>query len=426
MLSFKQYILEQQIIIEDRISFIKKQFPGNEHVVDFFATNADPTPNKIHTQWIMNQYKKGDIKHEDHERVQNALKHFGNPAVKRQLKAAGHPTDVNQYSLSSLESAIAPHIGAISGKQEKREAKIKGADLVHNDKQLGVTVHHIKTEQASCAYGANTKWCTSGEKDNQFKRHDKLGPVYVVQHQGKKYQFHTATAQLKDEQNQDVSFKDLHPDIAKSLGQSTHSEIAKANVMFGNPHAAADHLTKALSDSDSLLRQKAIQHPNVTAEHITKALNDDNWKVREAAIKHPNATSEHVSKALNDTDAKVVKAAIQHPKMSAEHITTALETGESLTRHTVMQHPAATAEHITTALADKNSSVRVIALRHPNVNAQHLEVASKSNDPSLRAAAMYHPKATMEQLKAGLKDPDPVVSDAAYTAHKRKIAAGEK
>mgnify|MGYP003705079675 CR=1 FL=1 len=41
--------------------------------------------------------------------------------------------------------------------------------------------------------------------------------------------------QSLDEKNDSVKFKDLHPDIAKSLSKSTNPEIEKLNITHGNP-----------------------------------------------------------------------------------------------------------------------------------------------------------------------------------------------
>lgn len=81
MLSFKQFIL----LLEDRIDFLKTQFQGkldtshdplavhkdSNAIIDHFATHADPSHNKMYTNWILIQYQKADpqIWHHKHEWV---------------------------------------------------------------------------------------------------------------------------------------------------------------------------------------------------------------------------------------------------------------------------------------------------------------------------------------------------------------------
>ena len=345
MLTFKQFIIEQLLILEDRLGKIKKIFKDKintdhdteaEHkdsdaIVDHFSTHADPTHNKAHTQWIVSRYRQGQFRQEDHPRIREALSTFDRPAVKAGLKANKKPTDINQYkSLSDLEDAVEPHKEAISGKEEEKKIKAEGADLIHSGN--GVTIHHIKTKEAACSYGARTKWCTAGEKDNMFDSYNKRGPIYVIQHQGRKYQFHTKSKQFMDEKDKPVEFKDLHPDITKEMSNSEHPEVQKANLMFKNPHVTTEHITKALNDNDINIRGLAIQHPNATAEHITKALNDTSVYVRLSAIYHPNATAEHISKALDDENSDVRYAAIHHPNVTQEHITKALDDNDEYVR----------------------------------------------------------------------------------------------
>ena len=321
MKTFRQFIYEQAILLEERLDKIKDLFRDKidtshdttaEHqksddIINHFANHADPTAKKTNTQWIVNKYRQKQFRQEDHPRIKEALSNF--EKYKGKLKEAGKPTDINQYkSLSDVEDVVEPHIGKVSsGKEKKRQIKSEGADLIHSGN--GVTIHHIKNEQAACAYGANTKWCTAGKENNMFNHYNKYGPIHVIQHQGRKYQFHTTSKQFMDEKDNPVEMKNIHPDIQKEMAKSDHPEIQKANILFKNPHISKEHITKALDDEDSDVRYAAIRHPNVIPEHITKALDDDDWGVRQAAIEHPNVTPEHITKALDDEHAGVRYAA---------------------------------------------------------------------------------------------------------------------
>jgi HEAT repeat protein len=413
MLTFKQYLYEQFLILEDRLSKIKEifkdkidtshdalaQHKDSDAIVDHFATHADPTQNKAHTQWIVGRYREGEFRQEDHPRIREALSTFDRPAVKAALKASKKPTDINQYkSLSDLEDAVEPHKEAISGKQEEKKIKSEGADLIHNDKDLGVTVHHIKTEEASCSYGAGTRWCTAGEKKNDFHRLNKQGPIHIIQHQGRKYQFHIESNQFMDEKNNPTDLTKVHPDIAKSLSKSNHPKIIKANFLFKNPNIKPEHITKALDDEDEYVRLAAVKHPKFGThpDHITKALDDEDEYVREAAVKHPNATPDHITKALDDEDEYVRLAAVKHPKFGThpDHITKALNDKNSNVRLAAVKHPNATPDHITKALDDEDEYVRKAAIQHPNfgTHPDHITKALDDKNSNVRLAAVKHPK----------------------------------
>ena len=73
---FKQWLEEQTIILEDRIDGIKKRFPDHAEHVEHYASKADPTKKKIHTQWIMGQHAKGHVLPEDHPQIHQDLSDF--------------------------------------------------------------------------------------------------------------------------------------------------------------------------------------------------------------------------------------------------------------------------------------------------------------------------------------------------------------
>lgn len=170
-------------------------------IIDHFASKADPTSNKSYTQWIVNRYKQKDIRQEDHPRIKTALANFDKYKSKLIKK------DINQYkSVSEIEDAVEPYLDkVVSKKEEKRQQKIEGADLIHNGPNI--TVHQLKTKKAACQYGRGTKWCTAARKNNMFDEYNKQGPLYVVTNKntGKKHQFHFETDQFTNEKKMSLS-----------------------------------------------------------------------------------------------------------------------------------------------------------------------------------------------------------------------------
>lgn len=424
MLTFKQFILEQIILLENRIAFIKSQFPGKEDLVDRVAANADPTPNKKYTHWIMKQHEQG-VSPDDHGRIRSTLEHFSSSAVQRGMKESGDSTDLNKHTLSSLERAIGPHIGKQSGKQEKQEIKSKGSDLIHNDTESGVTVHHLKTKEAACSYGAGTRWCTAGEKDNQFDRYNKEGPLILVQHGGRKYQI--SNKEMMDEKNHPVSIEDLHPDIQESLSKSNHPYIIRANLEHKNPHTSSDQITAALGSGDQSVRHAAIRHHNVTADHIKMALsNKKDWGLRLIASRHPKARGEDLEKVMNDPNHEVRYEAIKNPNSTSNHVKTALKDKHYLPRMFAASHLKATVEDIHKALKDEHPNIQLAAIKNPNATEGHFEQAMKSKYIEVRGGLMYHPRVPMRIIEKGLKDRSVTVKDAAETAYKRRTSSNAK
>ena len=112
MLTFRQFLYEQFLILEDRLNKIKDIFKNkidtshdtlaqhkdSDAIVDHFATHADPTQNKAHTQWIVNLYRQGQFRQEDHPRIREALSTFDRPAVKADRKSTRLNSSHSQQS----------------------------------------------------------------------------------------------------------------------------------------------------------------------------------------------------------------------------------------------------------------------------------------------------------------------------------------
>ena len=68
-MTFRQYLKEQRLLLEDRLGKIKDIFKNkidsshdtlgthksSDDIVDHFANHADPTKNKEYTQWTVNK-----------------------------------------------------------------------------------------------------------------------------------------------------------------------------------------------------------------------------------------------------------------------------------------------------------------------------------------------------------------------------------
>jgi hypothetical protein len=82
--------------------------------------------------------------------------------------------DINQYSPDELRQALK----LAEQVKTKTEYKREGADKVfENDK---VIVYIIKSKEASCSYGAGTKWCTTSKDQNMFHYYDQNNNLYYI------------------------------------------------------------------------------------------------------------------------------------------------------------------------------------------------------------------------------------------------------
>lgn len=209
-----------------------QEMPAGD-ILDKLLT-ADPTGSTgKYLQWIVNQYLKGQFKLEDTSRIKGELETFQSVSSKLDKK------DINQYkTLPDLYAALKPFEGqeVISNREEDRRMEQKfyetgEAVLIATTPNKIIELH---SEAAAKYFGRGTKWCTAANEDNMFSHYynaedeqfdgedeeeeywddNPMYALYVIIHNGKKYQYHPHTDQFMDEQDQPVN-----PETARSMLQ---------------------------------------------------------------------------------------------------------------------------------------------------------------------------------------------------------------
>ena len=219
---FESFLLTEN---QKRIDFLKGHFAqgfdtshdtlakhqNTDAIVDHFAKKADPSSNKEHSQWILNQYKKKNIRQEDATGIKRTLKDFE--------KAKGHleKKDLNQYDhIADLRDAVGAKI-KLANKEEhaKKAAKDrKEEDLHHLYSEDGVEGYKIPNKESSIRnYGpggakAKTNWCTAANSNQNMFNHYKGGKYTMHFPNGHVLQFHHQSQQIMDERDQPISEHD--------------------------------------------------------------------------------------------------------------------------------------------------------------------------------------------------------------------------
>lgn len=439
LIESSKYLLEsslyESLLLEDRIQFLKDRNPeiDSSHdtlaqhrlasdIIDHFSNNADPSKNKQHTQWILGQYKKKQVRQEDTPRIHEVLSNFDKYKSKLDKK------DINQYkTISDVSDAVRPHIGTAATKSEaKQESIVKGRTLVH-DNGKGLKVYRLEKtpegKQASQeiygggheAGGTHTSWCTAARSEQcMFDHYSKDEPLHVIHTpSGNVYQAHVKSDQLMDAKDNEFNLERHKSDIKYVSDALDHIPNGWKMKLDRNLPMNKEHLDKALNDENEDVRKAAARNPNATKEHLDKALNDKEWSVRRLAAIHPNATKEHLDKAINDEDEDVRKAAAGHPNATKEHLDKAINDPEYNVRSRAAEHPKATKENIDKALNDNHWHVRMVAAGHPNATKENIDKALSDNNEYVRSVAAGHPNATKENLVKAIDDEDWTVIEAA-------------
>jgi hypothetical protein len=194
------------------------------------AVAADPTSynkGKIvkvgnFVKWILKLYTNGSWKGGDSYETRDLLTKF----IKYKSKLPIEKRDINRFnSVSELYSLIRTLEG--QGVKTQSDVKREGAEVVYEDSEWKIVIPH--TEEASCIYGAHTRWCTAGRERNMFDYYNEQGPLYININKvtGDKYQFHFESKSFMDAEDKTISPKEIGLskgaiDYYKSIGKEPY------------------------------------------------------------------------------------------------------------------------------------------------------------------------------------------------------------
>jgi hypothetical protein len=176
---------------------------------DIISSNLNANKLGEYAKWLLNLYKKGNLKTEDLYKAKEYIPIFDKMKKAKKLVQP----DINIYnSLSDMYKVIEPYMNqqTISNKENAKNIKNTEADLVYEDNDWKVITP--KTYKASCLYGANTQWCTASKKsDMQFNKYSSKGKLYININKktGRKYQFHFETDSFMDETDDPISLRNI-------------------------------------------------------------------------------------------------------------------------------------------------------------------------------------------------------------------------
>ena len=199
---------------------IVSDLAGEDYVLDKFE-RIDPTPNKQYIQPVMNMYIKDKFKgFEDSQRLRDALALFA------RFKQRLDKRDINQYaSLHELEDAIEPHELELTKKEKRQQGEYhidpSSYDIFAESARYVVIIPI--TSQASCSFGAGTKWCTASKGSSEyFDEYRQEGPLYIVRTKDANYdkdsiiatsnplyQFHFESGQFMNVQDRPITLNGL-------------------------------------------------------------------------------------------------------------------------------------------------------------------------------------------------------------------------
>ena len=278
MKSYQSLLESFELLTEDRIDYLKNQYKDklstdhdqlakhkeSDKIIDHFASKADPSTGKVHTQWLVGQYAKKNIRQEDAPQIKSTLNDFA--LVKDNLEKK----DLNQYKdVGELRDAIAAQKATVEKKvkAKKTEAEEKSASMEKLYDEDGVTGFKIPNRAASIKnYGpqgtlAQTHWCTAANSDNNMFNHYKGGKYTMHFPNGEVLQYHHQSGQIMDKydrpvQEDDPRFAEHTHHIAKFINQTAKNESGESALVKRFKHYEPEEIEHHLSQYEKAASTK--------------------------------------------------------------------------------------------------------------------------------------------------------------------------
>jgi len=289
--------------------------------IEWVANEIDPTGNSKYTKWIISRFvdPNGGIRFvEDLSKLTEPMTRYAKLTQSGAIPANNR--DINQFkNMLSFLNLMDQYAEKKTGREERQgeeENLFKSGQAVLY-KDIGqIKIVIPKTEEAAKYYGEGTKWCTAGDKDNQFDYYNEQGPLYdiIFRGYGIKWQFHFETAQFMDEQDQP-----LDPDLVKPISGLFSEDMWLAAVKYDYDDEAEELAIQYVKNPSEAVQLAAvnqywyaIRYIKNPSEAVQLAAVSENWR----AIQYIDNPSEAVQLVAVKADGD----AIQYIKKPTEAV----------------------------------------------------------------------------------------------------------
>jgi 23S rRNA-/tRNA-specific pseudouridylate synthase len=166
-----------RLLVEGRVEDMRAKYVDTQKVSegDFkIITRHDPSGNQKYLEWMLKELSKKSswVVNVTAPYLVRQITKFHENISKIEKK------DIYQYSgWKELEDAAKKAEETLTRGQRKRIEK-QGSDKIYEDDKYLIVAP--KTQEASCHYGMNTRWCVSARKNNQFKSYYDDGIFFFI------------------------------------------------------------------------------------------------------------------------------------------------------------------------------------------------------------------------------------------------------
>ena len=171
-----------QLLLEDRVDDVRNRYGDHPSLSpDIFDAiikgSADIAPNQKYLEWIVDRLIKSQLDNPESpastkdsvEEVLSFVSAFDKVQNRLEQK------DLYQYAtIDELFKVLT----AADSKQRRQVSEREDAEKVYESDRYVVVVP--ETKEASCYYGAGTKWCTAQTDRDYFKNYKENGELYYI------------------------------------------------------------------------------------------------------------------------------------------------------------------------------------------------------------------------------------------------------
>jgi hypothetical protein len=264
-----------------------------------FIETADPTRNNAFVVTLCRWYIGREIRYlEDMGRAKIAIQTF----VKFKNRIKG--VNIRTISFTEFEEKMDAMNETLSRSEmwkekEKSFYDTGQAELIRNSDEVKIVVP--KTEEASCFFGRNTKWCTAATGGwNAFDEYNRGGPLYIVlfKKQNVRWQFHFETGQFMNEKDEELDLDAIHSSPVKNwFEEEVRKSLARrpANLRFMQEPTDEDMLTAMKADAGIFYYIAGKGKTKVPLSTIAARADDEFFRkiLKQAREDREGSTAEH-------------------------------------------------------------------------------------------------------------------------------------
>ncbi|MCS7316798.1 MAG: DUF4116 domain-containing protein, partial [Candidatus Dojkabacteria bacterium] len=258
-------------------------------------------------------------------------------SLKRKNKLRPNHKDISQIkNIDQLLDVLDEYQEEKTDSKSEEEKRIEQefyssgeAELIYDDHEIKIVIP--KTERANCYFGRNTRWRTAVKySNNYFSDYNKKGPLYIIliKKENKRYQFHFATDQFRNEQDKSIN-PNLLADKYPILWEIFTPIAEKYKTIFLNKNPSEESQIKSIKrwpydfiyikNPSEGAQLEAIEHSPYFIRHIK----NPSEKVQLAAVRKNGLTIKFIKNPSEDIQLEAVRnngLALQYIRNPSEKV----------------------------------------------------------------------------------------------------------